>query len=66
MRDIGRGRQLQQRLTIDGFDSYWDSVHTAAGDVVRIRISVERQAPRIANALSALRRLGFDPVLVDP
>jgi general secretion pathway protein D len=66
MRDIGRGRQLQQRLTEDGFDSYWESVRTAEGDVVRIRISVERQPARISNALSALRRLGFNPALVDP
>jgi len=64
VRDIGRGRQLQQRLTEAGFDSYWESVRTTEGDVVRIRISVERRAARIADALSMLRRLGYDPVLV--
>ena len=62
--DIGRGRQLQQRLTEAGFDSYWESVRTTEGDVVRIRISVERRAARIADAISMLRRLGYDPVLV--
>jgi general secretion pathway protein D len=64
--DIGRGRQLQQRLQEAGFDSYWESVRTAEGDVVRIRISVERRAAKIADALSILRRLGYDPVLVGP
>jgi general secretion pathway protein D len=64
--DVGRGRQLQQRLKEAGFDSYWESVHSNEGDVVRIRISVERQARRIADALSTLRQLGYEPVLVDP
>jgi general secretion pathway protein D len=64
--DIGRGRQLQQRLQEAGFDSYWESVRTTEGDVVRIRISVERRATKIADALSVLRRLGYDPVLVGP
>jgi cell division septation protein DedD len=62
--DIGRGRQLQQRLREAGFDSYWESVRTTEGDVVRIRISVERRATKIVDALSMLRRLGYDPVLV--
>ena len=64
-RDIGRGRQLQQRLRLAGFDSYWESVRTAEGDEVRIRVSVERRAAAIADALSTLRRLGYDPVLID-
>jgi len=66
VQDIGRGRQLQQRLKEAGFESYWESVHTPDGDVVRIRISVERQADKIADALSTLRRLGYDPTLVAP
>jgi cell division septation protein DedD len=66
VRDITRGRQVQQRLKEAGFDSYWESVRTSDGDVVRIRVSVERQASRIADALSMLRRLGYDPVLVGP
>jgi general secretion pathway protein D len=64
VRDIRRGRQLQQRLQLAGFDSYWESVRTAEGDEVRIRVSVERRAATIADALSTLRRLGYDPVLV--
>jgi general secretion pathway protein D len=64
VRDIRRGRQLQQRLQLAGFDSYWESVRTAEGDEVRIRVSVERQPGTIAGALSTLRRLGYDPVLV--
>jgi general secretion pathway protein D len=64
--DIARGRQLQLQLKEAGFDSYWESVRTPNGDVVRVRVAVDRQAGRIADALSALRRLGFDPVLVGP
>jgi general secretion pathway protein D len=64
VQDIGRGRQLQQRLRQAGFDSYWESVRTAEGDVVRIRVSVERRASKITDALSMLRRLGYEPVLV--
>jgi general secretion pathway protein D len=66
VRDIGRGRQMQQQLRQAGFDSYWESVRTTDGDVVRIRVSVERTANTIADALSTLRRLGYDPVLVTP
>jgi general secretion pathway protein D len=62
--DIGRGRQLQQRLRLAGFDSYWESVRTANGDEVRIRIEVERRASKISEAISTLRGLGYDPVLV--
>jgi general secretion pathway protein D len=62
--DIGHGRELQKRLKQAGFDSYWESVSTPEGEMVRIRISVERQAARIADAMSMLRRLGYDPVLV--
>ena len=64
--DIARGRQLQLQLKEAGFDSYWESVRTPSGDVVRVRVAVERQAGKIADALSALRRLGFDPILVGP
>jgi general secretion pathway protein D len=64
VRDISRARQLQQALRQAGFDSYWESVRTSDGDVVRIRVSVERRANSIADALSTLRRLGYDPMLV--
>jgi cell division septation protein DedD len=64
VRDIRRGRQVQQRLQLAGFDSYWESVRTAEGEEVRIRISVDRRASTIADAMSTLRRLGYDPLLV--
>jgi general secretion pathway protein D len=66
VRDIARGRQLQQQLKDAGFDSYWESVRTPSGDVVRVRVAVDRRAGKIADALAALRKLGFDPVLVGP
>ncbi|HEY4039913.1 MAG TPA: type II secretion system secretin GspD, partial [Burkholderiaceae bacterium] len=62
--DIGHGRELQRRLKRAGFDSYWESVSTPEGDVVRIRVSVEREPTKIAGAMSQLRQLGYDPVLV--
>jgi cell division septation protein DedD len=55
---------LQRRLKRAGFDSYWESVSTPEGDVVRIRVSVEREPTKIADAMSQLRQLGYDPVLV--
>jgi len=66
VQEIARGRQLQIQLRSAGFDAYWESVRTGSGEVVRIRVAVERQASKIADALSALRRLGYDPVLVGP
>jgi general secretion pathway protein D len=62
--DIGHGRELQRRLKQAGFDSYWERVSTPDGDVVRIRVSVEREPARVADAMSTLRQLGYDPVLV--
>jgi len=62
--DIGHGRELQRRLKQAGFDSYWEKVTTPDGDEVRIRVSVEREPARIAGAMSLLRQLGYDPVLV--
>jgi len=62
--DIGHGRELQRRLKQAGFDSYWESVSTPNGDVVRIRVSVVREPARIGDAMSRLRQLGYDPVLV--
>jgi hypothetical protein len=41
-------------------------VRTPTGDIVRVRVAVERRAGKIADALSSLRRLGFDPILVGP
>jgi len=62
--EIARGRQLEKRLKDAGLDAYWESVHTGDGDVIRIRVTVERRASKIADALSTLRRLGYDPILV--
>ncbi len=64
--EIGRGRQLQRQLKEAGFDSYWEMVRTPRGDVVRIRVAVPRHAGRIDETLAALRRLGFEPILVGP
>jgi cell division septation protein DedD len=64
--DIGRARQLQLQLKDAGFDSYWESVRTGKGDIVRVRVSADRGAGSVAATLAALRKLGFDPILVNP
>jgi len=66
VRDSDSGQKLQQRLKEAGFESRSENVLTTDGDQVRVLVSVERKAERIADALSALRRLGYDPVLVGP
>lgn len=65
-RDAGAARQMQRRLKDSGIDAYLESVRTLDGEVVRVRVSVERRGDNVAAALSRLRGLGFDPVPVSP
>ena len=66
LRDSDGGQKLQQQLKEAGFEPWAQSVLTPDGDQVRILVSVERRADHIADALSTLRKLGYDPVLVGP
>jgi cell division septation protein DedD len=63
---IERGREIQRRLRDAGFDAYWESVRTDQGDVVRVRVAVDRAKQSVAATLAELKRQGFAPVLVDP
>jgi cell division septation protein DedD len=64
--DMARGRELQQQLRAAGFDAYWESVRTPKGDVVRVRVQIDRATQSVTDALAELKRRGFDPVLVNP
>jgi cell division septation protein DedD len=47
-------------------DAYWESVRTAKGDIVRVRVSVDPKTQSVAEAIAKLKALGFDPILVNP
>jgi len=64
--DIARGRDLQRQLRAAGFDAYWESVRTKKGDVVRVRVSVDRSTQNVQEVLASLRGRGFEPILVNP
>jgi cell division septation protein DedD len=63
---IGRGRELQQQLRQAGFDAYWESVKTRAGEVVRVRVSVDTATQSMADTLARLKAMGFEPIIVAP
>jgi cell division septation protein DedD len=66
--DIAKGRDLQRQLRAAGFDAYWESVRAQnkKGDIVRVRISVDRATQNVAETLADLKKRGFDPILVNP
>jgi cell division septation protein DedD len=64
--EIARGRDLQRQLRAAGFDAYWESVRTKKGDVVRVRVSVDRATQNVQEVLAQLRARGFEPILVNP
>jgi len=65
--DIGRGRELQRQLRAAGMEAYWESVRTKQGaDVVRVRVSVDPATQSMADAISKLKAMGFDPIIVTP
>ncbi len=57
---------MERQLRDAGYDAYWESVQTRAGDVIRVRVSVDPTAQDLAAAMTTLRKLGFDPVPVSP
>ena len=66
--DVNKGRDLQKQLRAAGFDAYWESVRAPdnKGEVVRVRVAVDRATQNVANTLSELQKRGFQPVLVSP
>ena len=66
MTDIARAREMQRSLRDAGFDAYWESVKTSAGDMVRVRVSVDQATQSMATTIARLKALGYDPVIVTP
>ena len=66
--DVNKGRDLQKQLRAAGFDAYWESVRSPdnKGDVVRVRVAVDRASQNVATTMSDLQKRGFQPVLVNP
>jgi cell division septation protein DedD len=64
VKDADRARQVQQQLKQAGFDAYWENVRVPDGEIIRVRVAVERSADHIADALASLHRLGFEPTVV--
>jgi general secretion pathway protein D len=64
--DMVRGRDLQRQLRAAGFDAYWEIVRGDKGDVVRVRVAVDRATRNVDDTLAALRARGLQPVLVAP
>lgn len=64
--EVARGRDLQRQLRAAGFDAYWESVQTASGELVRVRVAVDTATQSMADTLSRLKAMGFDPVVVTP
>ncbi len=64
--EVARGRDLQKQLRSAGFDAYWESVQTAKGEVVRVRVAVDTATQSMADTLAKLKSMGFDPIVVTP
>jgi general secretion pathway protein D len=64
--DMARGRDLQRQLRAAGFDAYWEIVRGDKGDLVRVRVAVDRATRSVDDTLAALRARGLQPVLVAP
>jgi general secretion pathway protein D len=58
-------RQLRRQLSEAGFDAYWESVATPAGESVRVRVNVDPTRHSTEETLALLRGLGFNPAVVD-
>jgi len=62
--DAARGRQLQRELRDAGYDAYWESVGSDKGEIVRVRIAVDRSRQDVAQVMASLKQRGLDPMLV--
>jgi general secretion pathway protein D len=62
--DVVTARETQRRLRDAGFDAYWESVPTATGDSVRIRVAVDTARSNVDTTMAELRKLGFNPTPV--
>jgi cell division septation protein DedD len=65
---VNKARDLQKQLRAAGFDAYWESVRAPdnQGEIVRVRVAVDRATQSVAATMSELQKRGFQPVLVSP
>src|SRR5262249_9794133 len=66
--DVNKGRELQKQLRAAGFDAYWESVRAPdnKGEIVRVRVAVDRATQSVAATMAELQNRGFQPTLVNP
>lgn len=62
--DPSGARRVQQDLRRAGFDAYWESLRTSTGEIVRVRVVVDEARRSLAETVSELKRLGYNPVAV--
>ena len=62
------GVETLHKLRAAGFDAYWESVRAPdnQGEIVRVRVAVDRATQSVAATMSELQKRGFQPVLVSP
>jgi general secretion pathway protein D len=63
---IAQGRALQRDLRTSGFDAYWESVRGASGELIRVRVAVDRSRQNVADIVEKLKARGLQPELVNP
>jgi cell division septation protein DedD len=64
MPDLASGRRVQQDLRGAGFDAYLEPVRTSTGEIYRVRVAVDASKRSVADTLSELKRLGYQPIAV--
>jgi len=64
MPDIASGRRIQQDLRNAGFDAYLEPVRTSTGEVYRVRVAVDGATRSVAEVMSDLRKLGYNPLAI--
>ncbi len=64
--DVARARVIQRELRDAGFDAYWESVNSDQGEIVRVRVAVDRGREDLAQVITQLKARGFNPVPVAP
>jgi len=64
MPDVASGRRVQQELRNGGFDAYMESVRTSTGEIYRVRVAVDSSKRSLAETMTELRKLGYNPMTV--
>ncbi|MGE5339520.1 MAG: type II secretion system secretin GspD [Gemmatimonadota bacterium] len=62
--DVERGRQIVSELRDAGYDAYWEGVNTDRGEIIRIRVAVDRTRQNADQVIADLKARGHQPILV--